>query len=110
MAKHDASRKRSADKPKSSPQSAGDTSLSTRFDENELVFLRSAANLKQWSLSQFIKQAALEKSVNILNASGERQLGVRSVLAQVVKQLLKATPEFLAAEVFTEGETVVSWE
>lgn len=70
--------------------SGANTTLSTRFDEQELALLRQAAKRKQWSLSQLIRVGAYEKAVNIVNANSPAAFSVRRLLAQVVTQLFNA--------------------
>ncbi len=70
--------------------STASTTLSTRFDEQELALLRQATEKKQWSLSQLIRVGAYEKAVNIVNANSPAAYPVRRLLAEVVQQLFEA--------------------
>jgi uncharacterized protein (DUF1778 family) len=64
------------------------TTLSTRFDEQEMALLRQAAEKKQWSLSQLLRAGAYEKAVNIINAQSTAVYPVRRLLSEVLTQLI----------------------
>lgn len=81
---------------KNTSASSSGTTLSARFNDSELEILRRAAEIRQWSLAQLIQLGAYEKAVNIINASGEHQLAIRSVLAEVAMQLVR--PEIKAID------------
>ncbi len=73
---------------KSKETGGGSTTLSTRFDEKEMEFLRKAAAARQWSLSQLIRIGAVEKAVHIANTKSAALPAVRRVLAAVTEHLL----------------------
>jgi hypothetical protein len=60
------------------------TTLSARFDEDQLAVLKRAAGLKQWRLAQLIQIGAWEKAVNILNASGPGSYPVRKLVDELL--------------------------
>ncbi|HRX85967.1 MAG TPA: hypothetical protein P5572_13190 [Phycisphaerae bacterium] len=85
------------------------TTLTARFDQEELMMLRQAAEAKQWSLAQLIRVSVLEKSVNILNACGPAAHSVRRLLDRTVKQLFDARP-LMAYEGTSEFEPDQEWQ
>jgi len=68
---------------------ASTTPISTRFDKEELEILKQAADKKQWSIAQLVRVGAYEKAVNVLNSTGHLMPAVRSLLGEVIEQLLE---------------------
>lgn len=66
------------------------TTLSARFEPDELAMLRQAAEKKGWSVSQLLKNGAYEKAVSIINAHNPAVGEVRVVLGKMMKQLFDA--------------------
>lgn len=89
-------RQRGRDTPKrgNAPQ-AESTTVSTRFDEQELPLLKQATGIKGWSLARLVRIGAYEKAANIVNAAGDSVQPVRALLGKVVHQLFSAQVRFL---------------
>jgi len=63
------------------------TTMSARFNEREMEFLRLAAERRKWSLAQLICAGACEKALHILNATGDAISGATEIVSRVVRQL-----------------------
>jgi len=83
-------------------QAAATTPISTRFEKAELEILKRAADKKQWSIAQLVRVGAYEKAVNILNATGHLVPAVRSILGQVIDQLVE--PKVVHTRPYSVGE------
>lgn len=64
---------------------------STRFDDRQRELIDQAAKLKQWSPAKLIREAAISRAADIVNASGSSSPTLRHLARLVAKQLVKPT-------------------
>ena len=90
--------KKARQKPVTSgdPVDAGSFPISTRLSEAQKQWVEEAAKLKGWTPANFIRQAAVEKAVHLLNISRRNKFDFDSTAAMVAKQLCE--PEILVED------------
>ena len=67
---------------------------STRFDARQRELIDQAAKLKQWSPAKLIREAAISRAADIVNASGNSSPTLQHLARLVAKQLVKPTLVF----------------
>jgi uncharacterized protein (DUF1778 family) len=85
-------------------ESASTASYSTRFDQRQRDLIEAAAKEKQWSPAQLIREAAVSRAADILNASGTQSFALRKLAKIVSEQLL--APGFERRNASGKWETV----
>ena len=63
------------------------STYSTRFDARQRELIEQAAELKQWSPAKLIREAAISRAADIVNASGSSSPTLRHLARLVAKQL-----------------------
>ena len=70
------------------------STYSTRFDALQRELIEQAAELKQWSPAKLIRDSAISRAADIVNASGDSASWLRHLARLVAKQLVKPTLVF----------------
>jgi uncharacterized protein (DUF1778 family) len=79
------------------------TTVSTRFDDKQKELLEDAATAANCTVSKFVRDAALQKAVAVLNASGASEVRLRQLAKMLVSHLYAAEAELITDD---EGLTV----
>lgn len=83
----------------SDPTEVGSFPISTRLSETQKQWVEAAATLRGWTPANFVRQAAVEKAVHVLNTSRRNRFDFEEVAHDVAKRLCK--PE---ARLFDESQ------
>ena len=89
-------------KARQEPVTAGDAAdagsfpISTRLSEAQKRWVEEAANIKGWTPANFIRQAAVEKAVHLLNTHRPNKFDFDTGADKAAKQLCK--PRYRIAE------------
>ncbi len=70
------------------------STYSTRFDARQRELIEQAAEIKKWSPAKLIRESAISRAADIVNASGDSASWLRHLARLVAKQLVKPTLVF----------------
>jgi hypothetical protein len=69
------------------PEDKGTVSFSIRLTEKQRELLSKAAEAKGWTITNLLKNAAIEKAAFILNTAGPSRIDFRGVAQKIVTQV-----------------------
>ncbi len=84
---------KSGTKPSEPTIDSDSTTLSTRFTAKQREVLEQAAVILNCSPAKLIREAALERSVDVINASGNAGTTLRSLAEKALRQLINPVVE-----------------
>ena len=79
-----------ATKNKTPKEKTDTVTIGTRFDDNQKELLEEAAKAADCTVAKFVRDAALQKAVAVLNASGPSEVRLRQ-LANTIKLVYAST-------------------
>jgi uncharacterized protein (DUF1778 family) len=75
---------------------ADTTTVSTRFDDKQKELLEEAAKAADCTVAKFVRDAALQKAVAVVNASGPSEVRLRQLAEKLVNHIYAATAESIS--------------
>ena len=79
------------------------TTYSNRLDERETALLRRALDVKGWTATHFIRKAAIERAVHVINTTAATDLDFTGMARRVAKQLCLPDVMFKASDPFDDS-------
>jgi uncharacterized protein (DUF1778 family) len=79
------------------------TTYSIRLDERDAALLRRALDLKGWSATHFIRKAAIERAVHVINTTAATDLDFTGMARRIAKQICEPEVMFGMRENPEEG-------